>query len=77
MEIGYKNLFFFIPRLTVISLNLAFQPPFLAPQSDKYLETTKEKGCWVKTFQNILFSPKASHCSSITEANPILSSLYV
>lgn len=43
MEIGYKNLLFLIPCLAVISLNLAFQPPFLAPQSHEHLEITKEK----------------------------------
>lgn len=43
MEIGYKDLFFFIPRLAVISLDLAFQPPFLAPQSHRNLEKTRRK----------------------------------
>lgn len=42
MEIGYKNLFFLIPCLAVIGLNLAFQPPFLASQSHKHLETTRK-----------------------------------
>lgn len=43
MKIWYKNLLFLIPCLAVIGLNLAFQSPFLAPQSHKHLETTKKK----------------------------------
>lgn len=51
----YKNPFFLIPRLAVISLNLAFQSPFLAPQPHKHLETTnnKKRGCWVNTSRTL------------------------
>lgn len=68
MQIGYKNLFFLIPCLAVISLNFAFQPPFLAPQSHKHLETTKKRACWASVSQTIPFSPQVPHCPSSTEA---------